>query len=40
MIATGETVGLAELIIDDTCLVWSYIYAKIADCLAKNSLCQ
>ena len=26
MLATDETVGLAEWIIDDTCLVFNYIY--------------
>ena len=28
MVATGETVGLAEWIIDDICLVFIYIYLQ------------
>ena len=32
MIVTGETVGLAEWIIDDTCLVKTVIIAGLACC--------
>ena len=31
MFATGETVGLAEWIIDDTCLVWKYYWNMQSD---------
>ena len=30
MVATGETVGLAEWIIDDTCLVFLFAFYKNA----------